>query len=383
MAISFELQRTSGKARAGVLHTGHGDVRTPVFMPVGTQGAVKALTPSMLEEIGAQIILANTYHLVLRPGSKTVAELGGLHRFMSWDRPILTDSGGFQIMSLADLRKVTSEGISFRSHIDGALHLFTPESAIEDQAALGADIIMAFDYCTGYPCDRAEAERAVALTTDWAARSASVYGTRFEMNGYERAIFGIVQGSTYPDLRERSRREILGIDFPGYAIGGLSVGEDRESTWEIAELAAEGLPPERPRYLMGMGSPLDLVEGVSRGVDMFDCVMPTRNARNGTVFTRYGKLVLKNSVHTRASGPIDEGCACYTCRHFSRAYLRHLFNSGEILGPVLATLHSLHYYIELTREMRSAVERDEFSRWRAGFTDQFRSGAPDGAQRES
>jgi queuine tRNA-ribosyltransferase len=378
MAISFELQHTSAKARAGVLHTDHGDVRTPVFMPVGTQGAVKALTPRMLEDVGAQIILANTYHLVLRPGADVVAELGGLHRFMSWGRPILTDSGGFQIMSLADLRKVTSEGITFRSHIDGAPYLFTPESAIRDQARLGADIVMALDYCTGYPCERAEAERAVALTTAWAGRTAAAYGKRFEENGYERVIFGIVQGSTYPDLRDRSRRQILEIDFPGYAIGGLSVGEEQPRTWEIVELVADGLPVDRPRYLMGMGTPLDLVEGVFRGVDMFDCVIPTRNARNGTVFTRDGKLVLKNSIHAKASGPIDEDCRCYTCRNFSRAYLRHLFNAREILGPVLATHHSLHYYGELMREMRSAIERDEFSPWRAGFIDRFQHGMSDG-----
>jgi queuine tRNA-ribosyltransferase len=379
MPFSFQVQHTSGKARAGTLVTDHGPVRTPVFMPVGTQGAVKALTPRMLDEIGAQIVLANTYHLVLRPGTDVVAGLGGLHRFMSWDGPILTDSGGFQIMSLAELRKVTREGITFRSHIDGALHVFTPESAVADQARLGADVIMAFDYCAGHPCGREEAERSVALTTEWARRSASVAGTRFEANGYERVVFGIVQGSTYDDLRDRSRSEIVDIDFPGYAIGGLSVGEEPSRTWEIAQLVAEALPAERPRYLMGMGTPADLVEGVARGIDMFDCVMPTRNARNGTVFTRRGRIVLRNSVHTRSAGPIDEECGCYTCRHFSRAYLRHLFNAGEILGPVLATLHSLHYYNDLMREMRSAIERDEFSRWRAGFVSELEYGAPDGA----
>ena len=375
MAISFELHSTNEKARAGVLHTDHGAVMTPVFMPVGTQGAVKAATPGMLSEIGAKIILANTYHLVMRPGADVVSELGGLHRFMSWEGAILTDSGGFQMMSLADLRKISSDGISFRSHVDGALHLFTPESAIEDQATLGADIIMALDYCAAYPCERAEAERAVALTTKWAGRAAAVRGKRFEMGGYERVIFGIVQGSTYLDLRTRSRCEILELDFPGYAIGGLSVGEERTATWEIVESVAEGLPEDRPRYLMGMGTPVDLVEGVARGIDMFDCVMPTRNARNGTVFTGKGKLVLKNSIHTRAAGPIDESCPCYTCRNFSRGYLRHLFNAAEILGPVLATYHNLYYYCGLMREIRAAIERSDFSAWRVGFIEQYNSGA--------
>ncbi len=381
MPFSFDCQKTSGKARAGLLRTDHGDIRTPVFMPVGTQAAVKSITPRMLTEIGAQIILANTYHLVLRPGSGLIDEFGGLHHFMSWDKPILTDSGGFQAMSLADLRKITPEGITFQSHIDGSLHLFTPESAIEDQARLGADIIMSFDYCTEFPCDRAEAERAVELTSDWARRGADVYGTRFERNGYERVIFGIVQGSTYEDLRDRSRREILEIDFPGYAIGGLAVGEERARTWELTGYVAEELPEDKPRYMMGMGTPVDLVEGVARGVDMFDCVMPTRNARNGTVFTSNGKVVLKNAAHKRDSSPIDDNCGCYTCQNFSRAYLRHIFQAGEILGPVLATCHSLYYYCHLMQEMREAIERDEFARWRVGFIEQYNSlgGAIEGA----
>ncbi len=375
MPFSFELQGRSGKARAGLLRTDHGEVRTPVFMPVGTQGAVKALTPRMLEDLGAQIILANTYHLVLRPGADIIAGLGGLHRFISWRKPILTDSGGFQIMSLSELRRVTDEGIAFQSHVDGTSYLFTPESAVADQVKLGADIIMSLDYCTGYPCGRNEAEKAVTLTTHWARRAAAVSGTRFEAGGHERALFGIIQGSTYPELRENSLRDVLAIDFPGYAIGGLSVGEDASQTWEIAEGVAEGLPADRPRYLMGMGSPEDLVEGVARGIDMFDCVMPTRNARNGTVFTRNGRIALRNAVHTSAGGPIDEACRCYTCRNFSRAYLRHLFNAGEILGPVLATYHSLYYYCELMREMRTSIERDEFARWRAAFVDRRRSGS--------
>jgi queuine tRNA-ribosyltransferase len=355
-------------------------VETPVFMPVGTQAAVKALSPENLEATGAQIVLANAYHLVLRPGTEVVAQAGGLHRFMAWSRPILTDSGGFQVLSLADLRKISDDGITFRSHIDGSLHRFTPERVIEDQAALGADIIMSFDYCTDYPCDRSEAERAVRLTGDWARRGSRVYGTRFEMNGYERVVFAIVQGSTYPDLRVRSANELLELDFPGYAIGALSVGEDRRVTWEIAQTVADKLPSDRPRYLMGMGTPLDLVNGVARGIDMFDCVMPTRNARNGTVFTHYGKMVLKNSVYARDFSPLDETCQCYTCRHFSRAYVRHLFLSGEMLGPTLATYHSLHFYSDLMREMREAIAANRFSKWRAEFVEQYESGAAHSAR---
>jgi queuine tRNA-ribosyltransferase len=367
MPFSFQLQNTDGEARTGLLKTDHGEVTTPVFMPVGTQAAVKAVTPAILEDVGAQIILANTYHLVLRPGSEQVEELGGLHVFMAWKRPILTDSGGFQVLSLAELRKIADDGITFRSHIDGALCRFTPESAIEDQAKLGADIVMSFDYCTGHPCTREEAERSVELTTTWAKRGRDVFGDRFERNGYERVIFGIVQGSTYPDLRDRSRDELIELDFPGYAIGGLSVGENHPLTWEVAGRVAGGLPKDRPRYLMGMGSPADLVNGVTRGIDMFDCVMPTRNARNGTIFTRNGRIVLKNAVHKSDSTPIDEECGCYTCRNFSRAYLRHLFQAGEMLGPTLATIHSLYYYCELMRQIRKAIEKGNFAEWREEF----------------
>ncbi len=378
MPISFELLCADGPARAGLLKTDHGDVLTPVFMPVGTQAAVKAVTPAILEDVGARIILANTYHLVLRPGSDRIEKLGGLHRFMAWNRPILTDSGGFQVLSLADLRRIDDEGITFRSHIDGSLHLFTPESAIEDQAKLGADIIMSFDYCTGYPCTHDEAQRSVELTTLWAKRGREVFGGRVERNGYERVIFGIVQGSIYPDLRDRSCTELLGLDFPGYAIGGLSVGEEHPRTWDIAEQVAASLPGERPRYLMGMGTPLDLVEGVSRGIDMFDCVMPTRNARNGTVFTGNGKIVLKNAAHAGDPGPIDEACSCYTCRNFSRAYLRHLFQAGEMLGPTLATYHSLHYYCDLMRQIRNSIENGYFEPWRKEFVDRYTAGAENG-----
>jgi queuine tRNA-ribosyltransferase len=378
--MGFELTKTSGHARAGYLRTDHGVVHTPVFMPVGTQATVKGVSPRSLEEIGAEIVLANTYHLVLRPGTEVIRAAGGLHAFMSWSKPILTDSGGFQVLSLADLRKVTNEGIAFRSHIDGSLHLFTPERVIEDQAVLGADIIMSFDYCTSFPCSRSEAEEAVRLTSDWARRGARAHGTRFRMNGYERVVLGIVQGSVYEDLRKRSAGELLEIGFPGYAIGGLSVGEDREVTWRIAEGVTELLPADKPRYLMGMGTPLDLVDAVARGIDMLDCVMPTRNARNGTVFTRSGRLVLRNGAYARDFKPIDDTCECYTCGNFSRAYLRHLFVAGEMLGPTLATHHSLHFYCELMREMRQAILNDRFSNWREGFVGRYESGAIDEAQ---
>jgi queuine tRNA-ribosyltransferase len=372
MPFGFRLEASSSGARAGVLATDHGAVCTPVFMPVGTQATVKATLPEKLaEEIGAEIILGNAYHLVLRPGVDVVERAGGLHAFMGWPRAILTDSGGFQAMSLADLRKVSDEGITFRSHIDGDLHLFTPESVIEAQARIGADIVMSLDYCTPIPVARAEAERAVRLTTDWARRGRAVLGPRFDRGGYEQAVFGIVQGAAFADLRRRSLDEIVALDFPGYAIGGLSVGEAKGVMWEMVELVAGALPEERPRYLMGVGTPLDVVEGVARGVDMFDCVLPTRNARNGTVFTRDGKLVLRNAVHADDFRPIDEACACGTCRRFSRAYLRHLFLAGEILGPVLATQHSLHFYCETMREARAAIVRDEFASWRRAFAERY------------
>lgn len=380
MPISFELTTTSAGARAGELQTDHGLVRTPVFMPVGTQAAVKALSPQGLEDVGAQIILANTYHLVLRPGTEIVAQAGGLHEFMAWSRPILTDSGGFQVLSLADLRKIDDDGITFRSHIDGSLHLFTPEFAIEAQAQLGADIVMSFDYCTDFPCSREEAERAVVLTADWARRGSRVHGVRFSANGYERVVFGIVQGSVYPDLRRRSASELVEMDFPGYALGALSVGEERDTTWEMTEIVTDLLPVDRPRYLMGMGTPIDLINGVARGVDMFDCVMPTRNARSGTVFSRHGKMVLKNAVYARDFSPIDGDCECYTCKNFSRAYLRHLFVAGEMLGPTLATLHSVHFYQQMMRDMREAIVADRFLKWSGDFIEGFESGAANDAR---
>jgi queuine tRNA-ribosyltransferase len=375
MPFGFRLECTSGGARAGTISTDHGAIRTPVFMPVGTQATVKSITPDKLvDPVGAQIILGNAYHLVLRPGTDLIEAAGGLHRFMNWSQPILTDSGGFQVYSLADLRKIGDDGISFRSHIDGALHMFTPETVIEAQAEIGADIVMSFDYCAPFPCERGEAERAVELTTDWAKRGRAVFGSRFDRNGYQQAVFGIVQGSCFDDLRLRSSAELLELDFPGYAIGGLSVGEAKEQMRDITALVTEELPEDKPRYLMGVGTPLDLVDGVARGVDMFDCVMPTRNARNGTVFTSRGKMVLKNAAFTGDFLPIDEECGCDTCRHYSRSYLRHLFAAGEILGPVLATQHSLYFYCQTMRDMRAAIEANQFESWRKEFVVRYESG---------
>jgi queuine tRNA-ribosyltransferase len=373
MPFSFELHATDSAARAGTVTTDHGEIPTPVFMPVGTQAAVKAASNRILEEIDARIILANAYHLFLRPGVELVEEAGGIHGFMNWNRAVLTDSGGYQVFSLADLMKASDEGIAFRSHIDGSSHLFTPEIVIDAQVRIGADIIMSFDYCPPYPCARSDAERAVALTTRWARGGASVYGSRIDRNGYEQALFGIVQGSIWEDLRSRSAGELLEIDFPGYALGGLSVGEDKEQTLDIVESTAALLPAAKPRYLMGVGTPLDLVEGVARGIDMFDCVMPTRNARNGTVFTNRGKLVIKNAVHARDFSPLDPDCGCYTCRSHTRAYLRHLFIAGEILGPVLATHHSLFFYCELMRNAREAIVNGSFLDWKKRFVDCYTS----------
>jgi queuine tRNA-ribosyltransferase len=387
MPFRFELEHTSCGARAGRMTTDHGVVETPVFMPVGTQATVKATPPSSLAAeaadggIDARVILGNAYHLVLRPGVDVIEAAGGLHGFMGWGRAILTDSGGFQVFSLADLRKVEDRGITFRSHVDGSLHLFTPESVIEAQARIGADIVMSFDHCTRLPCERAEAQRAVELTTAWARRGLAARGPRFRHHDHEQVVFGIVQGASYADLRRRSLAELVEMDFPGYALGGLSVGESKEETWEMTEVVAEGLPRDRPRYLMGVGTPLDLVDGVSRGVDMFDCVMPTRNGRNGTVFTSDGKMVLKNACYANDFRPIDEDCGCQTCRRFTRAYLRHLFVAREILGPVLATHHSLYFYCDTMRRMRGAIERDEFETWRREFAVRYASGEEERARR--
>ena len=363
MAFSFDLRktdRTSG-ARLGTISTAHGEIQTPVFMPVGTQGAVKAVTPEELESIGAEVVLGNTYHLFLRPGHERIRRLGGLHKFMHWSRPILTDSGGFQILSLAALRDITEEGVRFRSHIDGSAHLMTPELAVEIQETLESDIAMVLDECPPYPVDKAEAKRSMGLTLRWARRCLQA------KKRSDTALFGIVQGGTYEDLRIECAASLVEIGFDGYALGGLSVGEPKEMTYATAARTAEALPRRQPRYLMGVGTPEDMVECIGRGIDMFDCVMPTRNARNGTLFTSFGKLAIKNARYADDPGPVDPECGCYTCRHYSRAYLRHLYMAREILASRLNTLHNLAYYVGLMRRAREAIAADEFGEFRQEF----------------
>jgi queuine tRNA-ribosyltransferase len=360
--FSYRIGTTSGRVRAGTFITPHGAIETPVFMPVGTQGTVKTLSPQDLLGARVQIILANTYHLHLRPGEELIRRAGGLHEFISWRGPILTDSGGFQVMSLADLRKMTEEGVEFRSHIDGSLKFLSPEIATEIQIALGSDIIMAFDECTPYPCDYEYAEKSMKTTSKWAERCKTTWMEKTDTG--MQALFGICQGSIYEELRRRSARKLVELDFPGYAIGGLSVGEPKNVTFEMAEIATEELPPDKPRYLMGVGLPEDMLAAVSLGIDMFDCVLPTRNARNGTVFTSRGKVVVKNARYADDFSPLDPDCDCYTCTNFSRAYLRHLFQAGEILGPRLATLHSITYFTELIRDARAAILDDDFESWK-------------------
>ena len=343
-------QDTSTSARVGKLHTAHGVVNTPIFMPVGTRGTVKACTPQMLsDQIQAEIILANTYHLYLRPGHETVYEAGGLHRFMGWQRPILTDSGGFQVFSLGSLRTITEEGVTFRSTIDGTEHFISPERSIEIQNALGADIIMAFDECPALPNDYTYLKNSMEMTLRWAARCKAAHQNPNQL------LFGIVQGGMERDLRQASVEETVSIGFPGYAIGGLSVGEEKDLMYETLAYTAPLLPAEKPRYLMGVGTPADLVYGVRCGIDMFDCVMPTRNARNGSLFTTAGIVRIRNSKYSRDFGPLDPACTCYTCQNFTRAYLRHLHVENEILGSQLHTLHNLHFYLSLMRGIRRAI----------------------------
>jgi queuine tRNA-ribosyltransferase len=358
--FAFHVVRTSGAARTGVLQTAHGVVQTPAFMPVGTQGAVKAVTQRDLEDLGAEIVLANTYHLCLRPGDERIARLGGLHRFMGWARPILTDSGGYQVFSLAGRRTVVEEGVQFRSHLDGSEHLLTPERAAEIQARLGSDVAMVFDECVGHPASRDEALAAMERTLRWARRGRDHFlqlglASGFEATNPGQAQFGIVQGGTHPDLREVSCERTVAIGFDGYAIGGLSVGEPVPVMYDIAGRAAALLPADRPRYLMGVGTPRDLVECAARGIDLFDCVLPTRNARNGQLFTRLGRLNIKNAEFAEDERPPDPECSCYTCRHCSRAYLRHLYVSGEMTAATLNTLHNLHFYLDTMRRIREAI----------------------------
>ncbi len=358
--FEFEATHTDGTARTGVFKTPHGALVTPVFAPVGTAATVKALTPAQLHELGATLVLSNTYHLYLRPGDELVRDLGGLHRFMHWDGPLLTDSGGFQVFSLSDMRKIDADGVTFKSHIDGSMHRFTPEKSIAIQENLGADIIMAFDECPP-PLDRAYNEIALARTHAWAARCVAAK-TRAD-----QALFGIVQGGVFPDLRVDSARYLVGLNFPGYAIGGLAVGETKAQMHATLDLVLSELPADKPRYLMGVGSPEDLVNGVARGVDIFDCVLPTRLARNHAAMTRTGRLNMKNAPFARDPGPVEAGCSCYCCTHFSRAYVRHLVVANEILGAVLLTLHNVHLLLTLMGEMRAAIGAGTFGAYAEAF----------------
>ncbi len=356
------LHRSSQcRARCGLLKTLHGAVPTPVFMPVGTQATVKAVTPENLAELGARIILGNTYHLFIRPGHELIRRLGGLHSFMNWPGPILTDSGGFQIFSLQDLTRITEKGAEFRSHLDGSKLFLSPEDAVGVQTALGSDIMMVLDTCIPWPAERDEAAAATALTERWAVRSKNA------LTDTRRLLFGIVQGGMYEDLRRETAEKLVETGFDGYALGGLSVGEPKEMMYAMTETTVPHLPDDHPVYLMGVGTPEDLVESVYRGVDMFDCVMPTRNARNGMLFTSRGRLVIKNACFREDPGPLDEQCSCYTCRHYSRAYLRHLFMSREILAYQLNSIHNLHFYCSLMAGIRKAIEEDEFISFRKNF----------------
>ncbi|BDA10816.1 tRNA guanosine(34) transglycosylase Tgt [Megamonas rupellensis] len=366
-AITYELikQCPHTGARAGRIHTPHGSFDTPIFMPVGTQASVKTLAPEELKEMGAGIILSNNYHLFLRPGSKLVKEAGGLHKFMNWDRAILTDSGGFQVFSLGDLRKISEEGVTFRSHIDGSKKFLSPEIATQSQMDLGADIIMAFDECVPYPADFKYTRESMELTLRWAQRCKDT------MTNSNQGLFGIVQGGMYKDLRIECANRLVDMDFPGYAVGGLSVGEPKELMYEMLDITLEHLPQNKARYLMGVGTPDCLVEGVMRGIDMFDCVYPTRVARNGTAMTWNGRLVIKNAQYEHDFHPIDEHCNCYTCRNYSRAYIRHLVRVNEIFGLRLLTIHNLHFLIDFMRQMRQSIMEDRFPEFYRKFTANF------------
>ncbi len=372
-ALSFEIlaKDENGFARRGRMRLPHGTVETPVFMPVGTQATVKSLTPADLtDDIQASIILGNTYHLMLRPGADLIEKMGGLHRFMAWDRPILTDSGGFQVWSLGELRKIEAHGVRFRSHIDGMEVFLGPKESMHIQRKLGSDIVMAFDECTPYPASKKEANDSMQMSMRWAAQCREA----LPINN-QQALFGIVQGGMYPDLRLESLQTVADIDFEGIAIGGLSVGEPKEDMMAMLDTLAPHLPTEKPHYVMGVGTPDDLIEGIDRGIDMFDCVMPSRNARNGTLFTDDGKINIKNLKHFDEKQPIMQDCSCYTCRNFSRAYLRHLYMAKEILSSRLNTLHNLHYYCDLMRQARNALEKGNWPEFRDGFLQRYRKQA--------
>lgn len=374
--LTFQVEKADegSEARLGRIRTAHAEIDTPVFMPVGTQGSVKAITQEMLEELDARIILGNTYHLFLRPGHETILHLGGLHRFIAWDRAMLTDSGGFQVFSLGELRKIREEGVEFRSHLDGSRQFLSPEVSMRIQHALGADIMMCFDECTPYPATHQQARESLELTTRWSLRSRREFD---RLDGTERSaaqspsLFGIVQGSVFHDLRRQSLDQLLEIGFEGYAIGGLSVGEEKSLMYDTVEFTAPQLPSSQPRYLMGVGTPADLIECVARGVDMFDCVMPTRNARNGQVFTSDGKLNVRNARFARDERPLDERCDCPVCRRHSRAYLRHLYQAGEMLAATLCSYHNLAFYLDTMRRIRQSIALGDFTAFRSSFLERY------------
>ena len=367
-AVTYELIKTDPrtKARRGRVTTPHGTIETPVFMPVGTAATVKAMRPEQVEETGAEIILSNTYHLYLRPGHEIVREAGGLHRFMNWNKSILTDSGGFQVFSLGAMRKISEEGVQFRSHIDGSKHMLTPEKSMEIQNALGSDIIMAFDECAPYPADRQYVKDSLERTTRWLKRCKD-----YHKNTEKQSLFGIMQGGIYADLRKQSAEEIVELDLPGYAIGGLSVGEPKPLMYEMLDGCVDYLPKEKPRYLMGVGSPDCLFEGVERGIDMFDCVLPTRIARHGMAMTSVGRVNIKNAKYERDFTALDPNCDCYTCRNYSRAYLRHLFKADEILSSMLMTNHNIHFLVNTMKNIRKSIEEDRFLEYKKEFYDSY------------
>ncbi len=368
MRYTVESRDPNCAARTGRLSLPHGEVETPIFMPVGTQATVKALSQEDLREIGAQIILGNAYHLYLRPGTETLEMAGGIHGFMNWDRPVLTDSGGFQVFSLSALNKITPEGVHFQSHLDGSRHFFTPEKAIDNQISIGADIMMCFDDCTAFPVTREKAEKSMRMTHEWAIQCKARWEER---DASQQALFGIVQGSVFEDLRRESAQGLVSLDFPGYAIGGVSVGESKEEMTQAVEWAAPHLPEEKPRYLMGVGPPEDILNAIERGIDMFDCVMPTRNARNGSLFTSTGKVNIKNARHARDFGPPDANCACPVCRTYTRSYLHHLYRAKEILSLRLNTLHNLFFMLQLADSARKAIRDGRFLEFKRTFLQSY------------
>lgn len=370
--LTFDLLKTDpdgSKARAGVIHTSRGDIETPIFMPVGTRATVRGVPERDLQAAGAQIILGNTYHLYLRPGNEVLKSQGGLHRFNAWPKPILTDSGGYQVFSLSELRKLTPDGVTFRSHIDGSSHYFTPENVIETQRAIGSDIMMVLDECPPHPCDHLYAKKSNEITMKWAKRCQTAVQNSEPLYGHHQALFPIVQGSVFRDLREYSAKTLVDMEFEGYAIGGLSVGEPIPLMYEFTDFTTDFLPVNKPRYLMGVGTPANILEGIARGVDMFDCVMPTRNGRNATLFSRNGGMNIRGARYINDSSPIDEDCTCYACRTYSRSYIRHLFTVQEMLGPMLASIHNIHFYLWLVKEARKHILDGTWATWYPGMVE--------------